>query len=310
MANLVSNASPVPFLDLTSHVDAAELTKLDEAVLECLKNREAADRDVETTPFTAENRKHADAIQFCDRDTSTWCSTDMFVAMSGKDDFRQCRAHRGDNKTWRPNKNAFEVPGILEFVRTALPFCEARGKVALIFKKEGEEGVEVRWGAIVTTQATNPIYNPLPLLGSPQHADHKLDDLVSEFVWIRTASSNKQFYVKDSKTRENHFIPRERARVGWFDDHLVHNIEKVKGNENGGCWSIRVDGRFNTEFRKVVVEEGIFGDQKIPQEGDEGRGLRGVLASQQNGPTFLQRENERVSDEEEEEEGGGGGGRM
>ncbi|GMH67931.1 hypothetical protein TrRE_jg487, partial [Triparma retinervis] len=162
-------------------MDLEKLDKLDDQIKEALALRAATDMDVQTTPFTAENRKHADAIQFCDRDTSTWCVSDVFVPMSGRDDFRQCRGHRGDNRTWKPNRNAFELPGVLQFVKEELPFFESTGKVALIFNKEGDEGVE--------------------------HADHNLDDLVSEFVWIRTKSSNKQFYVKDGKTGERHPVP-------------------------------------------------------------------------------------------------------
>mmetsp|Transcript_13707 Transcript_13707/g.27325 ORF Transcript_13707/g.27325 Transcript_13707/m.27325 type:complete len:288 (+) Transcript_13707:225-1088(+) len=265
---------PSPFIDLTTYVSQDALDKLDICIIETLKNRLAI--DVETSKFTAENMVHADALEFCDRDTSTWCVSDVFVPYSGNDDFRQCRGHRGDARTWRPNKNAFEIPGVMEFVRS-LPFFTSTGKVALIFNKVGDEGVE--------------------------HADHELDDLVSEFVWIRTKSSNKQFYVVDNETGEKCFVPSSGARVGWFDDHLRHNISPVTANEDGGgCWSLRIDGRFNEKFRKIIETEGFFGAQQVPQEGDEGRGLRGVLAAQQDGPTFLQRENEYISDEEEEEE--------
>ena len=34
-----------------------------------------------------------------------------------------------------------------------------------------------------------------------EHADIGQDDLVSEFVWIRTASSRKRFYVRDPDTK-------------------------------------------------------------------------------------------------------------
>ncbi|GMH62870.1 hypothetical protein TL16_g03572 [Triparma laevis f. inornata] len=178
------------FIDLTSYVSDEDLEKLDVTILECLKNRLAI--DVETSKFTAENMVHADALEFCDRDTSTWCVSDVFTPFSGKDDFRQCRGHRGDSRTWRPNQNAFEVPGMMEFVRS-LPFFESTGKCALIFNKTGDKGVE--------------------------HADHELDDLVSEFVWIRTKSSNKQFYVVDNETGEKCFVPRTGARVGWFGEN-------------------------------------------------------------------------------------------
>ena len=280
MSSIALNSSSPPpksaFIDLTSYVDPTVLDSLDKIIQDILSH--SSTTDCQTTPFTAENLRHASAVQFCDRDTSQWCASDVFVPRSGRDDFRQCRAHRGDDRTWRPNRNAYTFPGVLEVVKEKLPFFESTGKCCLIFNDPGDEGVE--------------------------HADHNLDDLVSEFVWIRTKSSNKQFYVRDNETGEKCFAPREGPVVGWFDDHLVHNIETCVENKEprGGCWSVRVDGRFKDSFRSVLVAQGVFGSQKVPQEGDGGRGLRGVLAMQQDGPVFLKRENEGVSDDEEEED--------
>ena len=222
--------------------------------------------------FPASGRKHADAIELCDRDTSTWCQ-DVFHAIDGKDDFRQCRAHRGDSRTWRPNANAYQLPGVETFVHS-LPFFSNIGKIAIIINRAGDKGVEHRD------------------IGGQ-------DDLVSEFVWIRTHSSKKIFFVKDPVTHEKVYAPLGPC-VGWFDDHLLHNIDTI---DEDNQWSIRVDGRFTPEFRTLLVEQGIFGTQKHPIPEDQGLGLRGVLAAQQNGVCFLLRENEReLSSEEEEEE--------
>ena len=131
---------------------------------------------------------------------------------------------------------------------------------------------------------------------------------MSEFVWIRTASSKKRFYVKHPETNEKHFVertgaPEDAAMVGFFDDHLKHGIVPV---DDPAQWSIRVDGRFTPEFRALLVELAAFGPQKNPAPDDGGKGLRGVLESQTKGPCFLMRENEEEeevwSDEEEEEE--------
>ena len=126
-------------------------------------------------------------------------------------------------------------------------------------------------------------------------------------MWIRTASSKKRFYVRHPETSEKHFVEQEGApqgpMVAFFDDHLKHGIVPV---DEPAQWSMRVDGRFTAEFRALLVDKGVFGPQSKPTPDDGGNGLRGVLASQQNGPCFLLRENEEEeevwSDEDEEEE--------
>ena len=284
----MSTPDQSPIFDLTSYVDPQTLVDLDNYLITkgILSFEESTSNEGEVGIFSAESQKHGDAIELRDRDTSTWCCSDAFCSYSSSDDFRQCRAHRGDAKTWRPNKNAHLLPGVTEFV-VSLPFFSSTGKVAIIVNKPNDVGVE--------------------------HADHALDDLVSEFVWIRTASSKKRFYVKDQTPNETrHFVGVEGggATVGWFDDHFLHNIVPV---DDPAQWSIRVDGKFTPKFRELLSSKGVFGKQVVAQEEDLGEGLAGVLrAAEAEGPVFLQRENEYVepvySDTEEEDEEDEGNG--
>ena len=269
-------STPPVFFNLTQYIDEETLSTLDSYLLSNdILHFAEQQKEGRVGIFPAEGKKHADCIELCDRDTSTWCQ-DVFRALNGKDDFRQCRGHRGDPKTWRPNTNAFLLPGVESFARK-LPFFSQIGKIAIIINRPNDVGVE--------------------------HADIGQNDLVSEFVWIRTKSSKKIFYVKDPVTNEKTYAPVGSC-VGWFDDHLQHNIEPV----NAETWSIRIDGRFTPEYRELLVENAVFGKQNIAMDGDEGNGLKGVLKAQTNGPVFLQRENdapsesESESEEEEEEE--------
>lgn len=62
-------------------------------------------------------------IECCNRDTSSWCMDAMYCENSD-DDFKQCLAHRGDPKTWRDNRNAYALPGVMNFVRKLPMFQE------------------------------------------------------------------------------------------------------------------------------------------------------------------------------------------
>jgi len=168
----------------------------------------------------------------------------------------------------------FRVFGVRKFPQT----LQATGKVAIICNEPGSEGIE--------------------------HTDHKIDQLVSEFVWIRTCSSTKRFFVRDPSTKERHFAGGEpgsgpaRACVGWFDDRFPHCLaahdEKLQ-------FSIRVDGRFTPEFRERVALTGRFASQLVPTEG----GRADVLRAATDGPRFLSEENPNepnYSDEDEDDE--------
>jgi hypothetical protein len=153
------NLSQVPsfsqaFLDLTAHISPGTLESLDEYLIEngvaggpatfAAKHEEGR-----VGVFSANSQKHADTIELCDRDTSVWCM-DTFVPYSSADDFKQCRGHRGDCKTWKSNQNAYLLPGVIEFIKS-LRFFTSTGKVAIIINKANDKGIE--------------------------HHDHVLDDL-------------------------------------------------------------------------------------------------------------------------------------
>jgi hypothetical protein len=252
--------------------------------------------------FAAEGGKYGDALELCTRDTSGWCQ-DAFAAFSSADDFKQCRGHRGDPTTWRPNHNGrVLLPGVLAFANQ-LPFFDPGhvGKVAIIVNELNSRGVE--------------------------HVDHRFDDLVSEFVWVRTQSSTKRFFVRDPATQQKHFVGQNNnpsklasdsedrqidptrgvsegcggggAAVCWFDDHLPHCLEQ---RADGPQFSLRIDGRFTPAFRAFVAAVGRFGVQS--KAGQTEGGLAGVLLAASAGPVFLQQENPEpeMEDEDEEEE--------
>jgi hypothetical protein len=261
-------ADNVPYVDLTSYVSQEKLESLDTY----LKSHLAFGDKVylesgEIGVFTAKGYKHGDAIDLTDRDTSGWCA-DAFTAYTGHEDFKVCRAHRGDAKTWRLNPNARLLPGVVSFVRS-LPFFEQTGKISIICNAPNSQGVE--------------------------HCDIEFPDLVSEFVWVRPPSSKKQFYVRDPNTNEKKFV---EGCIAWFDDHLVHNI---RPDEDPFQLSIRIDGRFTPAFRELLCKQGTFKESGVFPEGS----LKDFLSRQQDGPLFLQEVNEppQYSSAEDSDEG-------
>ena len=166
LASSSDDDKKTPFTDLTEFVDPVELQALDDYLMSHIDFSDGKPnlKDGKMALFVAEGRKYSDALELSDRDTSVWCQ-DTFVAYSSYDDFVQDRAHRGDPKTWRPNHNGrVLLPGVLEFCQR-LPMLSRLGKITIIANHPGFKGIE--------------------------HVDHRIDELVSEFVWIRTASSRK-----------------------------------------------------------------------------------------------------------------------
>lgn len=265
MASVEPELAAVPFVDLTEFVDPKKLDQLGAYLLE-RRVHELSSAN-EFVPFIAESRKYADAIELADRDTSTWCE-DAFCARSTQDDFKQCRAHRGDPRTWRSNANASRLGELTEFARS-LPFFERVGKVAVIVNQPDSLGVE--------------------------HCDHRLPDLVSEFVWIRPPGSTKRFFVRHPisgaavtvrATAATNDDDATTACVCWFDDHLNHCLMP---SPEPNQLSIRVDGRFTPEFRALICLRGTFARLQPVGKRDGGQppDLKAVLASQADGPTFL-----------------------
>jgi hypothetical protein len=264
----------VPYVDLTSYMDLEQFESLDTYLRQNLTFGADGDPKVhvehgEIGIFTANGYKHGDAINLTERDTSGWCA-DVFTAYNGDEDFKVCRAHRGDAKTWRLNPNARLLPGVVSFVRS-LPFFVETGKISIICNPPNVTGVE--------------------------HCDIEFPDLVSEFVWVRPPSSQKRFFVRDPNTQEKKFV-QSSCCIAWFDDHLFHDIEP---NEDPFQLSIRIDGKFTPEFRELICQQGTFLENEVFPEGS----LKNILSRQQDGPLFLQEVNEPPqysSDEDEDED--------
>jgi len=215
-----------PFVDLTDCVAEEDLVAVsDELAALGVFGREL-DEDVDVSMFAAESQKYGDALELADRDTSGWVA-DAFVSRGPADDFKLCRAHRGDPQTWRPNANATALPAVSAFARRLPCFAGRVGKIAVILNGRNDAGVE--------------------------HADHALSDLVSEFVWVRPPRSTKRFYVVDRNGRKCE-VPAS-CKLLWFDDRSKHGIFPV---DDDGQVSIRIDGRFCKAFREWIRRDGTF----------------------------------------------------
>ena len=77
------------------------------------------------------------------------------------------------------------------------------------------------------------------------HRDHTNIDVCHEFIWFRT-NLNKPFYLFNADTQEKLYVASYSA---WFD-----TVNQFHGSEGapGLTFSIRVDGVFTDEFRKLI----------------------------------------------------------
>ncbi len=79
----------------------------------------------------------------------------------------------------------------------------------------------------------------------PAHCNHLDTDICHEFVWFRT-NLRKPFYMLNHKTGEKKYVETYTA---WFDAvNQFHGTDAVEGLS----FSIRVDGVFSDEFRKLI----------------------------------------------------------
>jgi Methyltransferase domain len=257
-----------PITDVTHLVDAGELHALGLYLLEKLPSIS------NITDFDAAGRKHADSIVLQDLtsygggpdddDDDDGNSEAATVGVPVEDDFRECRTHRGSPEFWRHNANAAQLPGLVSFVDRALqPFFQSTGKVTIILSPKSAVGVE--------------------------HVDHKFNDWVSEFVWLRTGvGAGKPLYVRDANGDKRYVNDHDNSRKSsdgvstsssssacciWFDDHHAHSFDTI----DEACYSVRVDGCFTEEFRKHLCQVGTFWNGN--QQGSSG-GLRDVLQAQ------------------------------
>jgi hypothetical protein len=77
------------------------------------------------------------------------------------------------------------------------------------------------------------------------HRDHDSLDLCHEFIWFRT-NLDKPFYMLNPDTGEKLYV---RSHAAWFD--TVNQYHGADGT-GGLSFSIRVDGRFSADFRRLI----------------------------------------------------------
>jgi hypothetical protein len=77
------------------------------------------------------------------------------------------------------------------------------------------------------------------------HRDHTDAETCHEFIWFRT-NMNKPFYMLNHKTDEKRYVESYSA---WFD--TVNQFHGADAGE-GLTFSVRVDGIFTDEFRKLI----------------------------------------------------------
>ena len=84
----------------------------------------------------------------------------------------------------------------------------------------------------------------------PAHRDHLNADICHVFIWFRT-NLRKPFYVLAPGTGQKLYVESYSA---WFD-----TVNQFHGSDPGEglSFSIRVDGRFTTEFRRLAPKPAL-----------------------------------------------------
>ena len=132
----LANANETPYLDLTKFVPAAALDELDRYLLE--EGIGGANNAAQWSAFLADDSKHSECVELCDKDTSSWPE----LRCDAEEAFATCRRRRGDARTWRPNANGERLPGVFDFVRASRIFSST-GKIAILKNERGCRGVAV-----------------------------------------------------------------------------------------------------------------------------------------------------------------------
>jgi hypothetical protein len=123
---------------------------------------------------------------------------------------------------WAPTPEADEFSELMDFIAT-LPF-KATGRMLVIYDDAGTE--------------------------VPAHRDHLDASICHEFVWFRT-NLRKPFYVLNHETGAKLYVESYSA---WFD--TVNQFHGADAGE-GLTFSVRVDGRFTDEFRKLIPSPAV-----------------------------------------------------
>ena len=118
---------------------------------------------------------------------------------------------------WEPTESAKEFAELMDFIET-LPF-RTKGRMLIIYDDAGKS--------------------------VPAHRDHIETDICHEFIWFRT-NLKKPFYVLNNANGEKKYVESYSA---WFD-----SVNQYHGSDacEGLTFSIRVDGEFSDEFRKLI----------------------------------------------------------
>ena len=118
---------------------------------------------------------------------------------------------------WRPTEAARELSPLMDFIAT-LPF-KATGRMLIMYDSE-----------------------PRPV---PAHRDQLDPNVCHEFMWFRT-NLTKPFYVFNHRTGGKLYVESHSA---WFD-----TVNQFHGSDphDGLSFSIRVDGHFSDEFRRLI----------------------------------------------------------
>jgi hypothetical protein len=118
---------------------------------------------------------------------------------------------------WEPSPAVEEFSLLMDFIRS-LPFTST-GRMLIM-------------------------YDHLPRPVSA-HRDHDVVEVCHEFVWFRTNLS-KPFYMLDQHTLEKLYVDSYSA---WFDTvNQFHGSDPI----DGLSFSVRVDGHFTPEFRRLI----------------------------------------------------------
>ncbi len=118
---------------------------------------------------------------------------------------------------WEATEEAANYSLLMNFIKT-LPF-KATGRMLIIYDDA----------------ATNV----------PAHRDHLDADICHEFIWFRT-NLRKPFYMLNHKTGVKKYV---KGYTAWFDAvNQFHGTDPV----DGLSFSIRVDGVFSDEFRRLI----------------------------------------------------------
>jgi len=120
---------------------------------------------------------------------------------------------------WTVSEEAEQFAPLMEFIAT-LPF-EAMGRMIIMYDFNGR--------------------------AVPAHRDHDSSELCHEFIWLRTNFA-KPFYMLEPATGEKLYVASHSA---WFD-----TVNQYHGADPGSglSFSIRVDGRFTGEFRRLIPD--------------------------------------------------------